>query len=287
MTSRTQHNDPNERGYLPRDYHLEMLLDQSRVDTMRRAINATCNGRIVFESGLGSGVMSISAALAGANHVYATEIDPEMAKVARGNIRRNNLRRRITLIEDDTRNVTLADIGGGRADLCIVENLSTLLLEEPQVLVMNHVNKHLLKKDGTRLPEKISNTVQLVQEQYAFVDDKIQLKAFSTKFTGVQPTKLFSEPVVFHEVDFSQRQPKHMDISVIVKATRTGVVNAVLLTSPMEIFPEIRFEASDTLMPPVSAPLKKPRGVSEGQNIELRLRYTHGGGWKTLRSEIV
>ena len=101
MTSRIDHNNPKASGAFGLPYHYEMLSDRQRVTPFAEAIKATCKNKIVLESGTGSGIFSILAAQAGAKHVFAVEIDPQIAQFARRNIQQSGYSDRITLLEKD------------------------------------------------------------------------------------------------------------------------------------------------------------------------------------------
>ena len=74
MTSRIDYNNPVSSGKLGLPYHHEMVSDTKRVTPFKLAIQATCKDKRVFESGIGSGIMSILAAKSGAKKVYALAV---------------------------------------------------------------------------------------------------------------------------------------------------------------------------------------------------------------------
>ena len=74
-------------------------------------------GDTVIDVGTGSGILAIGAALSGAGHVVAIDIDPDAVKVARENVEHNALSDKITVLEgnlleknDTVCNVCIANI---------------------------------------------------------------------------------------------------------------------------------------------------------------------------------
>ena len=143
MTSRISYNDPKNVGGFSLAYHREMLSDMKRLTPLLRAIEENCKDKVVFESGTGTGVLSIMAARAGARAVFCSEIDPAIAAFAKENIANSGCADRITLIEGSTLDVTLADLGGRRPEVLVAENLSTWQVTEPQNQVMNYLRTNL------------------------------------------------------------------------------------------------------------------------------------------------
>lgn len=272
MTSRTKYSSPFNVAF-----HYEMISDKSRVPPFRKAIEETCKDKIVLEGGAGSGILSLLAARTGAKHVYSVEIDPELASFARDNIKRNGYKN-VTLIEKDIRQVTLAEIGNEKVDVAIAECLDTWQVDEPEISVMNHVNKYLIKPDGIRLPQTIYNTVQLANSVFEF-EGLIKFKTFYYEFSGIPKAKAFSRPIIFNTVDLSQQNPKRFDSSTAIKVIKSGIVNSLRLTSPLQIYGDITFSSSDSLMPPVVMPLKNEIKVHKGQLIEVHVRYTCESTW--------
>ncbi len=287
MSSRIRYNDPKSDGSLGSAYHLEMLLDQARVKPFENAIRRTCPGKRVLESGTGSGIMSLFALSAGAERVYATEIDPRMAAVARENFRLSGMGNRIKLIERDTRAVTLDDLDGEPVDVAIAENLSTWEVTEPQISIMNHINAYLMRKGGIALPEVAFNTLELAYAQYEFADGMVGLKTHSFGFTGIPPPEILSEAIVFRHVDFREQQGTEVTAEIAVPVTKDGLLNSIRCTSPLQIYQDIHFQSSDSLMPPVTVPLENERAVSAGETIRLQIYYPYGTAWELFRCRII
>ena len=282
MTSRIQYNNPKANQALGLPYHLEMLSDARRVTPFKQAISATCEGKRVLESGTGSGIMSILAARAGAQKVYAVEIDPAIAQFARENIKRAGLDAVITLIQADVKSIGLEDIGHAPVDVVIAENLSTWAVTEPQIQVMNHVVQNLLRTDGIALPSLIFNCLELARSRYEF-EDAITLRTHYFGFTGIPKPEVLSPAALFEEIDLTASNAEKVNKTVQIRATADGIVNSVRLTSPLKIHEEITFTASDSLMPPVVFPFEEDILVSIGDMIEVHIEYDRNTSWETFR----
>src|SRR5207249_2788873 len=77
--------------------------------------------------------------------------------------------------------------------------------------------------------------------------------------------------------------PTVVSRSVDVRATRGGVVNSLRLTSPLLISGSIRFQCSDSLVPPVIIPLETDVEVSDGGNVEVHIEYECETDWSRVR----
>ncbi|OGH67093.1 MAG: hypothetical protein A3C66_00170 [Candidatus Magasanikbacteria bacterium RIFCSPHIGHO2_02_FULL_41_35] len=282
MSSRISHNNPKSSEALGLPYHYEMVSDSKRVVPFRMAIKKVCKGKRVLESGAGSAILSILAAKAGATKVYAIEIDKEIARFARENIRKNCLQDKIVLIESDVLKIKLSDIDNEPVDVVIAENLSTWQVTEPQIVIMNHINESLIKKRGIRLPEVIYNYVELAYSPYNF-ENVIDLRTYFFLFTGIKKPVLFSERILFEELNLSKKNKINFDKKIRIHATKDGTINSLKLTSPLQIYHNINFDASDSLMPPVVVPLDDDLRVKKSDIVELEISYKMHTHWDLFK----
>ena len=279
MTSRIQYNNPQGAESLGLPYHYEMVSDKKRVGAFKKAIMKSCKGKIVLESGAGSGILSILAAKAGAKKVYAIEIDTIVADFAKENIKKCGYENIITILNKDVRKVSLKDIGGEKIDVVIAENLTTWEVTEPQIPVMNHINKFLIKKEGIRIPTIIFNTLELCESQYRF-ENLVDVKTYYFEFSGIRKNKVLSEKTLFQKVDLREINSMSIAKKIEIKVSKNGTLNSIRLTSPIEIYGTIMFDSSDSLMPPVIVPLKNEINVKRGDIIELLIKYNYNTSWK-------
>lgn len=284
MTSRIQYNNPKSSEALGLPYHYEMVSDKKRVTPFKKAIFATCKGKRVLESGTGSAILSILAAKAGAQKVYAVEIDEEVARFAKENIKRARYQNVITLIESDVLKVKLKDIDNEKVDAVIAENLSTWQVTEPQIQIMNHINNFLAKKNSVVLPAKIFNYIELAQSQYRF-ENVIDLRTHYFEFTGIRKSKILSTKKLFEEIDLTKQNSPNVTKKIRIKINSDGVLNSVRLTSPLQVHGRIAIDYSDSLMPPVVFPIEQDIQVSKNDIVELSISYKHNTKWEAFNCE--
>lgn len=281
MTSRMRYNSPDPHGRFALPYHYEMVADYNRVLPFRKAIEQVSDGRVVLESGTGSAILSLIAARAGAERVYTFEVDPEVGRIAQDNIRRSGFRN-VVYTQKDILDVTIADLDGRPPGVVIAENLSTWQVTEPEISVLNHINKSLAIDSTIRLPTRIMNYLEAVESQYRF-EDLVDVRTYYFQFSGIQAPNVLSRPVLVDEVDLREVNPTSIRKTISVEICATGILNSLRLTSPLEICQDIGFDGSDSLMPPVVIPLQEDMWVHRGDRVCIEIRYTAGGDWEHFR----
>ena len=271
--TRTKHHNPNyfnkEKGNFDLAYHLEMVSDYERVNQLKKGIDKVINQDSIFcELGCGTGIFSIYAAQK-AKKVYAVELDENIYQIAKENINNSGLSDKITLIHGDASKVTLPE----KVDIIFCEMLSIWMIEEPQVLVMNHAVKNLLKPNGITIPEKIINIAELCNTNYDF--SNIQIKAPIAQFTGIKHPRIMTESKVVNTVGFNKENNREVNIETQFTALTSGIINSVRLSSIVKIADGINFYSTDTLMPLTIVPLKNVIYVDEGEKVQLVTKYEY------------
>jgi len=258
-----------EIGNCSLSYHLEKVSDFERVSLFKKGIDKTVNESTVFcDLGCGTGIFSIYAARK-AKKVYAVEIDDNIYKVAKENIEKSGLSEKISLLKKDASTIELP----GKVDVVFCEMLSIWMIEGPQIVVMNHAVKELLKPNGTIIPGKVINLAELCNFDYVF--DNIQMKAPIAQFAGIKRPRIMTESNVFYVISFQEVNPREINHTVEFNALTSGVINSVRLSSIVKITDGINFYSTDSLMPLTIVPLKNELYVTEGQKINLTANYTH------------
>ena len=90
-------------------------------------------GEEIIDVGTGSGILAIGAALLGAGHVLAIDIDPDAVKVASDNIAKNNVTDIVTVQQGN-----LLDNVSAVCDICVANIISDVIIAFAAPL-MNHI----------------------------------------------------------------------------------------------------------------------------------------------------
>ncbi|OZM72906.1 SAM-dependent methyltransferase [Amycolatopsis antarctica] len=150
--------------YDPMAYRF-MLDDERRNEHYAAAVRRHAPGRTVLDIGTGhEAVWAIESARAGASHVYAVEVIPETAALARKTIAEAGLADRITLIEGLSTDIELPV----RAEVCVSEIIGTLGGSEGAGPVLRDARLRLLTPDGVFVPHRSATTVVAVDLDTAF-----------------------------------------------------------------------------------------------------------------------
>lgn len=172
--------DPGEAGpspYSVQDYsfasplaHVRMLRDRVRTDAFRTAVERAAPGRVVLDLGCGSGILSLFAARAGAEHVYAIE-ETGIIEVARSMAAANGLQDRITFLHGNSRDLRLPR----QVDVLVSEIIGTEPLGEGIVPVLADAAWRFLRRDGVMIPRRLRiRAAGVHSEQLAAEDADIE-----------------------------------------------------------------------------------------------------------------
>ncbi|CAE8697337.1 unnamed protein product [Polarella glacialis] len=169
--------------------HRVMLEDEARTSAYRRAIAATCSGKVVLEVGCGSGVLSLFAAQMGAVKVVAVEACPKMAAFARAAVQLNGFENQISvicgLIEEVVDQVE-AELSAARpeavgppcADVLLSEWMGYMLVHEDMFSSVAFARDRWLVPGGRMVPGSFTLVAapfsgnDLVEEQCGFWRNK-------------------------------------------------------------------------------------------------------------------
>jgi hypothetical protein len=151
------------------DWHFNIVRDTVRNDLYDTALKrAVKSGDKVLEIGTGTGLLAMMAARAGAGIVYTCEANPAVAAFAKLVIAKNGYPDVVQVIAKHSDQVTVEDIGGP-ADLLVSEIVSSDLLGEFVLAVMEDVVPRLVKPDGIIIPHAGAVCIGLVEDNEAIL----------------------------------------------------------------------------------------------------------------------
>lgn len=259
-------------------YLYEVLKDKPRTIKLREAINQTVKkGDIVADLGAGSAILSLFSVLSGAECVYAIEDDLNNFKAAKIVIEENNADDKIVLINDNVLKVELPQ----KVDVVICELLSTGLLDELQVTVMNYAMKNFLKKNGKIIPIRFLTFGEFVNTDY--VDYGLELKTPRYEWPWIKNKSIpLSEKKTIHNIDFREINKEVLDVSGHARILRGGTVNGFRLSSKTFFTEEIVHDTSNAFCPPIVIPLMETIKVEKDDFIGFHLAYKFGHGYSSL-----
>ena len=128
--------------------HCLMLRDNARLNAYDKALSLV-QGRVVLDYGAGTGILSMMAARAGADKVYA--IEPTNTDLARQIIKDNGLEERVKIVEGD-----ILDVDLPKVDAIVSEWMGVWALQENMLPGLLYARNKFLKKEGIILPACIN-----------------------------------------------------------------------------------------------------------------------------------
>lgn len=280
---RTKYNRPDYKdgvgGFDP-SYHYEMVSDQERVGQIKKALACTLTPDMTFcELGCGTGIFSLHAAKT-VKKVYAVEYDKATAEFAKKNFGKSPFKDKIELIEANALEVVLPE----KVDVIFAEMLSTALIHEPQVPVINHM-RQFLKPNGFIIPYRIVNIAELVNVDFVF--DDVEIRTCFYEFTGIKKPRLMSLSHNYFTADFVKKVPMEVKHTYKTAALIDGIINAVRLTSIVCLAEGVNFYSTDSLMPPVIIPLKNDVDANWGDTLKVKLNYKHMTDLNKVTAEVI
>lgn len=141
--------------------YLEMVSDHVRVAAYRKAIDATCPGKVVIDLGAGPGILSHLALAAGAKKVFVIDPDPAVLAMAAGVAAKMGPGHRFQTILKRSKDVTMADLGGQRAEVVVCELLDSLGIGEGICEAMADVGRRLCTPGAVMVPRKLDVALAL------------------------------------------------------------------------------------------------------------------------------
>lgn len=261
-----------DAGLIPQPYHHMMLANAARMAAFRHGIAAVVRpGDVVVEAGAGTGVLSALAAQAGAKQVYALELSPDLAAVARRTLDLNGLSAHVTVVEGPAQ----AFVPPEPVDVVICEMLHVGLVNEQQVPVVRAVAANLPDLARVRwLPYAAVSAVQLMEVDYSYEGLEIPLIRSSNPYIEDPRLAAASEPVTYWVCEMHAPETR-VETVVALTAARAARVNAVQLITKAVMTPGFEHPDNDWYLFQLQLPMPV-RDVAAGETLLLRLAYDAG-----------
>jgi type III protein arginine methyltransferase len=242
----TQPPATQERAHGLPSWYVPMLLDQSRNEAYRAAIQgalASQPAQLVLDIGAGCGLLSMLAATHGAERVAGCEVHPAIARIGGEIARQNALDHQITLIPKDCRQLQIPADLPERADLAVFELFDCSLIGEGILHFLAYAREHLLTPDARYLPAAARIHAMLIEYRLDRIWDidvnLLNPYLFTSSFSNVDASKLpyraLSEPFELFAFDFATASPTPDAKELRVPVIAPGTVGAVLFWFDLQL----------------------------------------------------
>jgi len=246
------------------------LIDKKRTNFFKKSIfNTVKKNDIVVDVGTGTGILALFAAEAGAKKVYVVEIDRRCAATLKENFAKNGFGDVIDVIYGNALNVKLPE----RVDVIICEMISTGLIEELQIPVMNNILK-FGKKNVKVFLNQYDSYVDLVSQNTKFYGHKLDIFRFD--YPGIPETKStsFAKKIKYLSVNFNKKNAKEKISKIIrLKINKNGIINGVRISGQTVFFDKSVFGCSSAYSFPLILPIQDVK-VRKGDEFDVYLSYT-------------
>lgn len=246
-------------------YHSDLLKDKERLSVFFEAIEEySSNNDLAYDLGCGSGILSYFLSNK-FKEIVSIEIDEKTYNCAKDNLSDFE---NIEVVNSDVLNYNFTK----KADLIVCEMLDTALIDEEEVIALNHA-KSFLKEEGVIIPQGIINTVELVnlERHYVHWDEDVNYEALS-------------KPMVYSKFDFKDDLNPEFKVNLALKASKEGIVNGIKITTFTKLNDEIICGPTPMLNPPLLIPLDE-KEVMANDLINVELKYIMGNGIESIETK--
>lgn len=277
-----------DKAFSPIDFVGQCLVDGERIFSFRKAINKVVKQNdTVLDLGTGSGIMALLAARAGAKKIFAIEFDFFVAEIAERAIKANNLKEKINLLINDARSYNFPQ--KIKFDVVISEMLTTGMVDESQVQVINNLHEKKLIDDSTIfLPSRHDTYISLVNANFKMFGLKIPMILHLWKWHKWSNFKIskIADKLILNSIYFNKKNNEKFKTTIFFEAKKTGIINSLYLTSRTFLTDKIFLDDTEALNAPMLVPIPE-KFVKKGQKIKLKISYIFGGGYRNFNAKFV
>ncbi len=252
-------------------YEISMCLyDVQRTRLWKQAIeDVVRDGDVVVDAGSGTGILAVFAALDAASRVYAIELHARFCRLIAHLAEHNGVAGRVTVIRGDAAEIALPE----PADVVVCELLCTGQFFEPEIQVLNHLRRYL-KPGGRIIPQRIEHFVQLLDAQEQLYGVRIDVDSRSQLLADDEPVSTCER---YATIDLaSGAGPAAVDVTVTVRARKTRIADAIVITSRAHLTEQLVTERTRFLYNPEVIFLKKPVELNKDRSYDVHLAYAYG-----------
>ncbi len=253
------------------------VIDKQRTFFFLKEINRYSKNKKILEAGIGTGILSLFASTK-ATKVTGLELNKKVLQLALKI--KNDLVKRGVVVNDKLsflqRNAILFK-SNDKFDVVICENIYTGMFYEKQVEIMNNLRK-LLNIGGVVIPSEMLNHAQLCEIES---ENKIPAKSLlipaverNLKFTN----KKLSNLLLYNKLNFKENNGSRCKATIEFKIKRSGVANALLLTSDIVMPSKKVIKGSKTFFfnNDIFLSLESPLRFEKGDCVLMTISYKYG-----------
>jgi predicted RNA methylase len=243
--------------------HIRMLNDEARTKAYQQAIrNQVTPDDIVLDIGTGTGVLAVTAAMAGAKHVYAVE-QTSLGDIAQQVFEKNGLAHKITLIKGNSKTIVLPE----KATVLVSELIGNDPLAEGILSTTEDALKRLMQPDPRLIPKTLNtyaipfeipqqelakykflpSMIERWRQQYAidfspFMFNTEQSEQICTVNTfNTRAWKRLGEPVLLNNIDLSSIPYSNINVDQQFDILVDGHLNGILIYFDIMLGDEMLF----------------------------------------------
>ena len=256
------------------------LYDIDRTSQWKQAIeDVVKKGDVVVDAGAGTGILGVFAALDEAKQIYSIELNQRFCTLINNLAEKNNLAHKLKVIQGDASKVKLPE----KVDVVICELLCTGQFFEPQVQVINHLRQYF--KPATQIiPSKIESYIQLLDAHEILYGVRIDTDSRSLMLADDEPV---STKERYDVIDLTNPINPTVDSTVKVRARKSRIADAVVITSKAQLSENIETERTKFLYNPEVIYLKKPIELVKDKFYNIRISYPYGADTLDAKIEVV
>ncbi len=283
-------NTDNDKAFSSIDSVGQCLVDDERSTAFQKAIKVKIKKNdTVLDLGTGSGIIALFAARSGAKKVFAIELDPFIASIAKGIFQANqSLIKKLSLLIEDARTVSFPK--KMKFDVVISEMLTTGMVDEPQVRAINNLHAKGLVDASTRfIPERQDTFVALTHAEYSLFGVNTSMILHLWKWHNWRKLKLkmMSPSIPLNSIHFNEINKEKFTAILEMVAQRSGRINCLYLKSKSILSKGIVVGDTEALNAPMLIPLKKTKTITMNQKVRVKVAYIFGGGYGNFKAEIL